>query len=129
MEVLEKGSPLSVLVQNGVREANDLIASMGKHGELARLRFCQSASPYQLAFSDDIPVEIGVEVGAPVVTPPTLGVEGRNRIRVSLRRVAVLHDQALIRHRDLLIDPGIGTVHSRLPDPSKSQIPGSHSKL
>ena len=40
MEVLEKGSPLWVFVQNGVSEANDLIALMGKHGELARPRLC-----------------------------------------------------------------------------------------
>jgi hypothetical protein len=74
MEVLKKGSPLWVFVQNCVSEANDLIAPMGNHGELARPRLCQSASPYLLTFGDDVPVEIGVEIGAPVVTPPTVGV-------------------------------------------------------
>ncbi len=74
MEVLKKGPPLWVFVQNGVSEANDLITLMGKQSELARPRFCQSASPYLLAFGDDVPVEIGVEIGAPVMTPPTVGV-------------------------------------------------------
>ncbi len=74
MEVLKKGSPLWVFVQNGVSEANDLIALMGNHRELVRPRFSQSSSPDLLAFDDDVPVEIGVAVGTPVVPPPTLGV-------------------------------------------------------
>ena len=64
---------------------------MGNHRELVRPRFFQSSSPDLLAFDDDVPVEIGVEVGTPVVTPPTLGMEGRDGVRILRRRLAVLH--------------------------------------
>jgi hypothetical protein len=121
MEVLEKRSPLWVIVQDGVSETDNLIALKGKHRELARPRFRQSASPYLLAFADDVPVEVRVEVGAPVMAPPTLGMEGRNEIRVTLRSVAVLCDQVPIRHGDLLIDPGIRTVHHRRLDRQRAR--------
>ncbi len=78
--------------------------------EVTRLGLGQSPSPHLLAVRDDIPVEVGGQVGASVVASPAVGMEGSYAIDIEVRRIEVLRNKVLLGHADLLIDPGSGTV-------------------
>ena len=91
--------------------------------EVTRLGLGQSPSPHLLAVRDDVPVEVGVRVGTPVVASPAVGMEGSDAIGVELRRIDVLRNKVLLGHADLLIDPGRGTVQEPAAGPSKGQVP------
>ena len=116
MKVLEESTPSGVIVQNGVSETEDLIGSLGNHREVTVLGWRQSPSPHLLAIGEDVSIEVSVQVGTSIVTSPTVGVKIGDGVCVVLGGIAILHDQSWIRHGGLLIDPGIGTVQSRLPD-------------
>ena len=78
--------------------------------EVTRLGLGQSLSPHLLAVRDDVPVEVGIQVGASVVASPAVGMEGSYAIGIEVRRIEALRNRVLLSHADLLIDPGSGTV-------------------
>jgi hypothetical protein len=111
MKILEKRPPWRVLVHDGVGEPEDFISATSDDGEVISGGLCQSTSPHLLAIGDDIPVEIGVQVSAPVVTPPAVGVESGDGVGIAIGRLEILDSNGWFRHVGLLIDPGIGTAH------------------
>ena len=95
MEVLEKRSPEWVFIQDGMGEPDDLVAMTGDHGELTPFGLGQSTSPHLLAISDDVPIKIGVQVGASVVTSPAVGMEGGDTVGIALGRVEIPHSRGV----------------------------------
>lgn len=123
MEILEKGPPKFVFIQDGMSETDDFIVVTGDHCELSSLGLDQSTSPHLLAIGNDVPVKVGVQVGASVVSPPAFGMEGSDGVGIAVSGVEIMHNQGLVRHSDLLIDPGVGTVQWPAAGPSKGQVP------
>jgi hypothetical protein len=107
-----------------VGEAENLIVLTRDHCEGGLLRFSQSAAPHCLAIGNDVPVKVGIRVRTSVVTSPAVGMEGGDGVGIATAGVEILHgDNKLLRHGDLLIDPGFGTVREPAAGPSKGQIP------
>ena len=122
VKILEERPPLRVFVHDGVGEPEDFISATGDHGEVARCGLGQSTSPHHLAIGEDIPVEVGVRVGAPIVTAPALGVEGGNGFAIALGRTEILDSKGSFPHAGLHIDPGMHRATAGRPT-FKGQVP------
>ena len=76
MQVVEQRPPLRVVVELGVGEA-DQAAVLGEDRATAGIWFPQPVGPHRQAVRDDVTIEKGVGIGAPVVTAPAVGVQIR----------------------------------------------------
>lgn len=78
--------------------------------EVASLALGESPFPRLLALCDDVSVEVGIQVGTPVMASPAVGMKGSYFIGIRVRRIEVVRNKILLSHADLPIDPGSGTV-------------------
>jgi hypothetical protein len=98
VKILEKRPPGRVFVHDGVGEPEDFVSATSDHGEVTRCGLGQSSSPHHLAIGEDIPVEVGVQVSAPIVTAPAIGVERSNGVGIVLGRMEILDSKGLFPH-------------------------------
>jgi hypothetical protein len=94
VEIIEQGSPLWIVVKQGVRKPNDITSHLRAHCELIPTWRCQTNRPYFPTLRKNVTVEIRVKVSASIVTPPTVGVQGGDGISMVLRCLSVLHSQS-----------------------------------
>jgi hypothetical protein len=97
MEIVKQGSPLWIVIKQGVRKPNDVTVYLRAHGQLIQARSCQTRRPYLPALGKNVTVKIRVKVSASIVAPPTVSVQGRDGISVALRCLSVLHDQRKLK--------------------------------
>jgi hypothetical protein len=116
VQIVEEGSPFRVVVEHGVGEAADPTTIVGDHGVLVEPGRSKATGPELKTISDDVSVQVGIEIRTAIVAPPTVSVKSGDVAGVLFRRLSILHDShksaliiSTISHR-VLIDPGIGTV-------------------
>src|ERR1700722_8182667 len=126
----EKRAPGRVDVEHDMGEAEDVVATLGDHRVLAVSRRSKATRPDVESVGNDVTVEVGVEVRPAIVTPPAVGMKGGDFSGIVLRRWSIAHHTSRsvlvlvgVRHRRLLIDPGIGTVPKPAAGPSTGQVP------
>jgi hypothetical protein len=71
-----------VVIEDRVRETEDGAIDIGHDGVMARPPVAESIPPYRESVGEDVGVEIAVQVGAPVVTPPAVGMKGGHRLGI-----------------------------------------------
>jgi hypothetical protein len=75
MQIIEAGAPRWIVVEHEMGEADDLTVSFSNHRVLVFPRRRKPRPPHLKALSEDVAVEIGVEVCAAIMAPPTLGMQ------------------------------------------------------
>jgi hypothetical protein len=96
---IEVGAPGRVRVEDHVGKARDLAVVVGDDGMQPGLRPGQPRRPLGPPIRDDVTVEVGVQVRAPVMTPPAVGVQAGGGPHVARCRLPVLHGLLLPSRR------------------------------
>jgi thiazole synthase ThiGH ThiG subunit len=118
VQIVEEGSPFRVVVEHGMGEAADPTTTtiVGDNGVLVQPGRSKATGPELKTISDDVSVQVGIEIRTAIVAPPTVSVKSGDVAGVLFRRLSILHDShksaliiSTISHR-VLIDPGVGTV-------------------
>jgi hypothetical protein len=73
MEVVEQSPPRWVLIEDGVREADQAALVLGKNRERSRISSFQSVGPHREPIDGDVTVEEGVGIDITIVTAPAIG--------------------------------------------------------
>jgi hypothetical protein len=86
MQVVEQGSPRSVVVEDRVSEADQRLVGRLLDEDRARSRvgLSQPLAPHLESIVGDVAVEERVRVGAPIMTAPAIRMEGGDSRRVLL---------------------------------------------
>jgi hypothetical protein len=82
VKIVDERTPGSVLVQDRVREANQLAGALGEDRAGRSTRLAQALGPHRQAVLDDLAVEEGVGVRTSIVMAPAVGMKRGNRVRV-----------------------------------------------
>src|SRR5436190_12755367 len=91
MQVVEKGAPRRVVVEDRVCEADDSSVDLGDDGDLIRPRLRQAVRPYGHAVTDDVTVEKRVQVRAAIVAPPAVGMQFGDGLGIVRGGCSILH--------------------------------------
>jgi hypothetical protein len=128
VEIVEKGSPLRIIIENDMGEAQELPVAFCDDGVMVLSGRSKATSPYLLPIGDDVLVKVCVPQRTAIMAPPTVGVKCGDAAGILFRRFSISHDSSkplvVVRgHGSLLIDPGIGTAPRPAAGPSKGQVP------
>jgi len=125
MQIVEKGSPCRIVVEDGVSKADDVAACVGTNGGLIQPRRSEASRPHLSSIRDNVAVEVRISVCTSIVAPPAVGMQSRNAIGVVLCCLSIVHTWNGLMlcarsagHDGLLIGPGIGTVPKPAAGPS-----------
>lgn len=117
VQIVDESSPSQVVVEDRMSESDDFTATIGDHRGLVSGRRSQTTRPDLEAISDDITVEVGVQVDTAIVASPTISVKRGHGGRIFFRRLSIPHRLpgpvfvlSGISHARLLLDSRIGTV-------------------
>jgi hypothetical protein len=58
VEIVKQGSPLRIVIKQGVRKPNDITVNLRAHGELIGAWRCQTNPPYLPPLGKNVTVEI-----------------------------------------------------------------------
>ncbi len=72
MEVVEQSHPRWVLVEDGVREADQAALALGKNRARSGIASPQSVGPHRQPIGADVTVEEGVGIDTTIVTAPAI---------------------------------------------------------
>ena len=90
MQIVKQGSPFRIVTEDRVSKSDDVTVFVGVDGELIQPGRRKAVPPDLSSLRNNV----AVEVGASIVTTPTISVQGRNVIGVNLSSVAVLHNRS-----------------------------------
>jgi hypothetical protein len=93
VQVFEKGSPLRVVVEDGMSEAHDSPTTVGDNRVLEQPRRGKSIRPDLDAIRDDIAVEVRIQICAAIVAAPALSVKQGDAAGIPFRCFSILHDK------------------------------------
>ena len=101
VDVVEQRAPRRVLVENDVSEADQAAALLGEDRQRRGIAARQPLAPFGQPIGDDVAVQERVGVGAAVVAPPAVGVQGRHcaRVRSPGKTELALHGHGCILAR------------------------------
>jgi hypothetical protein len=89
MQVVDERSPFRIAIRHHVNEADHITGHLGHDGVRIRSRVSEAVSPNGLTVGGDVAVEKGIQVGAPVVATPAVGVEPGDRVDIGCGRAPV----------------------------------------
>jgi hypothetical protein len=132
VQVFEKGSPLRVVVEDGMSEADDSPTIVGDNRVLEEPRRGKTIRPDLEAIGDDIAIEVRIQVCPAVVATPALSVKQGDAAGIPFRCFSVLHDKGrsvsvalCIRHFAPSSFLALAPCRSRLPDRRRARSLGS----
>jgi hypothetical protein len=130
VQIVEKGTPRRIVVENGMGETDDFTTIVSHDGELVQPGRSEATGPDLMTISDDVTVEVGIQIRAAIMATPAVSVECSDVAGILLRRLSIRHNGGRpvsvvpgLSHGTLLIDPGIGTVPKSAAGPSQGQVP------
>jgi hypothetical protein len=98
VEIVKECAPVRIVVEDHVSKPDHLTAQVRADGELIRpRRRRETKRPYLSSLRNNVTIEVRVQVGTSIVSPPTVSMEDCNGTSIMLRRLSVPYQQRGIR--------------------------------
>jgi len=94
VQILKKGAPCRIVTKDRVSKSDDVAVHVGADGVQIHAGRCQAIRPDFSSLRNNVAVEVRVEVGASIVTTPTVSVQERNGTGITPCRLPVLHNRS-----------------------------------